>query len=343
VDGDGIPNLRDRDSDNDGITDIVEAGGVDSDQDGGADTTTDADGDGLSDLYDIDCGGSSLPIPDSDGDFIPDFIDLDSDGDGLSDRIEGQDIFAFRGLSGLDSDTDGIDNAFDINISTEPPRVPDSDGDGSSDYTDRDSDGDGYDDYDEAFDFDRNGSGDVLLSGLDSNSDGLDDAFGAYDNPESIMMSWREVSASLNCERIDLQAEIRSIKTAASTITKRAASFAAKIRSCGGRNRMKQALIVRKRSQKLSQELLRVCGGLLYQCPEQQCTVTSIRSDKRRFQAMSRDIASRQKRIKLETIRVCGHSPPKHGHVDRRKNTDDYLRDLLRAIRRLPEFITRCP
>ena len=42
----------DLDSDNDGIADIVEAGGTDTDGDGKVDNGTDTDGDGLADPHD---------------------------------------------------------------------------------------------------------------------------------------------------------------------------------------------------------------------------------------------------------------------------------------------------
>ena len=54
-DGDGIPNSLDLDSDNDGIFDILEAGGTDADNDGIVDDTNDADNDGLADIYDPVC------------------------------------------------------------------------------------------------------------------------------------------------------------------------------------------------------------------------------------------------------------------------------------------------
>jgi hypothetical protein len=47
--------------------------------------------------------------------------------------------------------------------------------------------------------------------------------------------------------------------------------------------------------------------------------------------------------MKLDAIRFCGSPPRKPGEVDRRKNTDDYLNDLLGAISRLPSVVTRCP
>ena len=54
-DGDNILDYRDIDSDNDGIPDIVEAGGVDTDGDGYVDDTTDNNGNGIPDIYDFRC------------------------------------------------------------------------------------------------------------------------------------------------------------------------------------------------------------------------------------------------------------------------------------------------
>ncbi|QWX84635.1 Ig-like domain-containing protein [Cellulophaga sp. HaHaR_3_176] len=58
-DGDGIPNSQDLDSDNDGIYDIIEAGGTDTDNNGVADNLDDLDNDGLADIYDGNCGAAS--------------------------------------------------------------------------------------------------------------------------------------------------------------------------------------------------------------------------------------------------------------------------------------------
>ncbi|WMX13273.1 cadherin-like domain-containing protein [Aureispira sp. CCB-E] len=52
ADGDAVINSFDLDADNDGIADLVEAGGVDTDGNGLIDITTDSDGDGLMDVYD---------------------------------------------------------------------------------------------------------------------------------------------------------------------------------------------------------------------------------------------------------------------------------------------------
>ena len=49
TDGDGVINSLDLDSDNDGIADVVETGGVDADNDGRIDGFTDLNGNGLHD------------------------------------------------------------------------------------------------------------------------------------------------------------------------------------------------------------------------------------------------------------------------------------------------------
>ncbi|MEZ4721020.1 MAG: T9SS type A sorting domain-containing protein [Flavobacteriales bacterium] len=124
-DGDGIPSHLDLDSDNDGIPDIIEAGGTDVDGDGQSESTVDIDEDGLVDIYDADVtdgpSGSSpcspqpgclentsitiLPLPDTDNDTIPDYLDTDSDNDGIPDVIE---------VGGTDANGDGrIDNYAD--------------------------------------------------------------------------------------------------------------------------------------------------------------------------------------------------------------------------------------
>jgi len=66
-DQDGIPNSLDLDADNDGIMDIVEAGGVDNvDSGSGAGEVT---------------SGTPLPNPDTDLDGLPDVQDIDADND----------------------------------------------------------------------------------------------------------------------------------------------------------------------------------------------------------------------------------------------------------------------
>ncbi|MBN1112888.1 MAG: hypothetical protein JXA53_08240 [Bacteroidales bacterium] len=98
TDGDLIPDQLDLDSDNDGIYDIVEAGGSAVHAgDGTISGFVDADGDGLSDNVDnIDSGkgagevmsGTPLTNADIDGDGFTNSVDLDSDGDLCFDVIE---------------------------------------------------------------------------------------------------------------------------------------------------------------------------------------------------------------------------------------------------------------
>ena len=95
---------------------------------------------------------------DSDGDGIPDSLDFDSDNDGIPDIIEAQGTNPST-LSGIDSNKNGLDNAF------EPTQIPrDTDGDGIPDYLDLDSDNDGV------FDLVESGSG-----AIDTNFDGVID------------------------------------------------------------------------------------------------------------------------------------------------------------------------
>jgi hypothetical protein len=120
-DGDGVPNSFDLDSDNDGIPDVIEAGGVDANGDGVLDNVTDTDGDGLSQSIDANNtgaagSGNGLGTPDFDGDGLPNALDIDSDGDGITDLRE-------AGLP--DADNNGRVDGF-----------TDADGDGYTDTLD---------------------------------------------------------------------------------------------------------------------------------------------------------------------------------------------------------------
>ncbi len=118
TDGHGRPDVYDIDSDNDGITDNIEAQPTHSyiipiDLDG--------DGDGLINVYDFfgGVGGNGLTPYDHDADGVPDYRDTDTDNDGAPDRNEGD----YRNktmtqalINGdLDSDGDGLMDCFDIN------------------------------------------------------------------------------------------------------------------------------------------------------------------------------------------------------------------------------------
>ncbi len=161
---DGIPDFRDRDSDNDGVPDLVEAGGTDADGNGIADGLEDADNDGIPDGVDVDQTGGV----DSDGDSIDDAFDFsiaggtDTDGDDIIDSAD------------PDSDGDGIADTYDANNGGTTLTPADNDGDGLVDYLDLDSDNDGIPDLIEYAGTDTNGDG-QLDDLTDSNNDGLAD------------------------------------------------------------------------------------------------------------------------------------------------------------------------
>ena len=170
----GNPDYLDLDADNDGIPDLVEAGGIDTDGDGRVDIATDADGDGFADVYDpdddgtwgVDSGEDTAPLVetdgsgnhlngetgvslDNDGDGLPDYIDLDADNDGIPDLVE---------ANGIDTNGDGrVDTATD------------ADGDGFADIYDTDDDGTaGVEDPTDAL---------LMTGGTDTDGDGkADDA-----------------------------------------------------------------------------------------------------------------------------------------------------------------------
>ncbi len=199
VDQDGTPDNEDLDADNDGIPDLIEIGGEDTDNNGIVDNFTDADNDGFNDANDPTQGGTpdvttdpegttddgrpedddgnGTPYDsnavDSDMDGIPDSEDLDSDDDGIADIVE-------NGQGDLDTDNDGTIDPDDANyadtdgdgiadpVDEDPtnygddqPALVDTDQDGNPDLTDIDSDGDGIPDVDE-----------IGLGNLDTDDDG---------------------------------------------------------------------------------------------------------------------------------------------------------------------------
>ncbi|MGW8123325.1 SdrD B-like domain-containing protein [Roseivirga echinicomitans] len=202
TDGDGIPDYLDLDSDNDGIFDIIEAGGVDVDKDGRVDNYVESGSNGWADTFDnVETSGTPHLDPDTDGDGKKNRIDIDSDGDGITDLIESQ---ATTGTPvvpiGLDSDQDGIDNAFDVHCApcgtvTGVPTVPvNTDGgfaisDSTPDYLDTDSDNDGLPDIIEGWDTNGNYTANVTPFGTDADNDGLDDAFDKVLGPNPVTNS----------------------------------------------------------------------------------------------------------------------------------------------------------
>ena len=166
TDGDGIPDYLDIDSDNDGIPDNVEAQTTDGYI---APSGQDSNANGLDDAYEVDGNLGIFPV-DTDNDLIADYLDEDSDNDNVPDNIEAhdanQDGIADVILIGSDKDNDGLDDAYegttqidlDVNDEINDPYndLPNTDGDGESNYRDMDDDADGIDTIDEDMNSDGN-------------------------------------------------------------------------------------------------------------------------------------------------------------------------------------------
>lgn len=86
TDGDLAENAYDLDSDNDGLSDLLETAGLNLDQDnnGQVDQFDDLNGNGYADLLD----NAPLQASDFDNDGVPNHLDLDSDNDGTFDIDE---------------------------------------------------------------------------------------------------------------------------------------------------------------------------------------------------------------------------------------------------------------
>jgi large repetitive protein len=183
TDGDGLDDREDVDSDGDGIPDVVEAGGVDADGNGVADSALDADGDGLIDTFDSSEFGTALGITSTDADSFPDYLDIDADADGIPDHREGQSSATYTVSANSDTDGDGLDDNFDTDNAGTGSGTFDIDGDGTPDYLDTDSDNDGVTDLIEGNDADADGVADATLSGSDTDNDGLDNIFDNVSGP----------------------------------------------------------------------------------------------------------------------------------------------------------------
>lgn len=107
---------------------------------------------------------------DSDGDGVADYLDLDSDNDGITDNVEAQTTAGYVAPTGIDSDGDGLDNAYETGGLT--PADVDTDSDGTADYLDTDSDNDGISDTDEAG---HGVSQAAIDASADSDGDGIKD------------------------------------------------------------------------------------------------------------------------------------------------------------------------
>ncbi|MCL7753140.1 T9SS type A sorting domain-containing protein [Polaribacter sp. Z022] len=178
TDGDGVPNHLDLDSDNDGIPDVIESGGIDTDKDGRADGIVGTAGN--TEGIPSTANTGNTPTSTVDGDAIPDYLDIDADNDGIPDNVEGQTTSGYVAPSGVGSDmTDSNNNGLDDNYETGGNIGLDqinTDGTDEPDYIDTDSDNDGI------IDISENGDTDNTLANSDSDGDGLDDNFDDNDD-----------------------------------------------------------------------------------------------------------------------------------------------------------------
>ncbi|RMB57084.1 tandem-95 repeat protein, partial [Dokdonia sinensis] len=184
LDGDGVPNKFDADSDGDGILDIVEAGNTANDPDGNGRDDSPVGANGIPDNSEDagDGSGVSGPLTNTDNSPYPNPYDIDADDDGIPDNVEAQTTAGYQPPSGNDDDFDGIDNQYDPDFGGGTPLSTLTNSDGTAvnsdtipDYLDTDSDNDGVPDIDEA--------GVGIFTGVDDDNDGLDDGFDVTVDP----------------------------------------------------------------------------------------------------------------------------------------------------------------
>ncbi len=199
ADGDGKPNAIDIDADNDGITDILEAGGVDVDFNGRVDNFVDiGPKDGFIDAFTF----SAANIANTDGTGRPNFLDADSDGDGIADNIEAQVTSNTILANATFTDTDGNGLADQYESVGGKYLIPvDTDRDGVADYRDLDADGDTILDILEGNDANKNGVADTTPSGLDTDNDGIDNTFDALPTTYSALTNTPRQNSDTDTER----------------------------------------------------------------------------------------------------------------------------------------------
>jgi hypothetical protein len=126
TDGDGVPNYKDFDSDNDAIFDVDEANLLNGDGDingDGKGDGLDTDADGLLNLYDNSASYGTTArayAQDTDADGTPDYMELDSNNDGVKDiagtLYSALDTNNDGKIDGtVDADNDGLLDTFDTN------------------------------------------------------------------------------------------------------------------------------------------------------------------------------------------------------------------------------------
>lgn len=162
TDSDGVPDYRDLDSDNDGLSDRIEHSRMGELVFARPVTIVDTNSDGFDDTA---AGRPSLPF-DEDSDRVEDLRDTDSDNDGLSDLNEtmrgdaNNEAATDRDNNGrIDQFLDQDGNGYHDHLQGSPLQFSDRDNDGLADHLDLDSDNDGAFDISEAGFRDSNGDG----------------------------------------------------------------------------------------------------------------------------------------------------------------------------------------
>ncbi len=160
--------------------------------------TTDSDGDGAANFFDLDSDNDTLSDAyegqlDFDKDGIPNFLDLDSDADGILD-IEDSDLDpdgdGIPGYADIDSDNDNIEDFREGSGDFDGDGIPDhldsdSDNDGTPDAPGEDSDNDGIWNEEETLTADTDDDGTPDYLDTDSDNDGLSDAHEFFNDTDA--------------------------------------------------------------------------------------------------------------------------------------------------------------
>ena len=165
----------------------------------------DTDGDLVGDIYDIDDDNDGIldtveGTVDSDNDSYPDSLDIDADNDGIPDNIEAQSTNGYINPSGIDTDKNGLDDAYESTAGSGEGLSPqNTDGDAFADYLDADSENDNVPDSLEGHDANHDSLPDVLPLGSDTDEDGLDDGYEGADMNDGF-----DVNDEINNPQTDL-------------------------------------------------------------------------------------------------------------------------------------------
>lgn len=210
TDGDGIANIFDLDDENDGISDVEEAGfkqysnGLSKmDLSSGA-TWVDANVNGLNDVVDAQISGGTYLIADTDADGVPNYLDLDSDNDSLFDVDESGLYNGDGDINGdgkgdlADTDRDGILDLYDNNTgfgTTPRTFAQDTDANTIADYLQLDANSDGVNDIQTGLYASLDANNDGQIDGAaDIDKDGILDTF---DTNTSVIGSPRDLNRKL--------------------------------------------------------------------------------------------------------------------------------------------------